>query len=85
MTNITYYRKDNRMGFERKGARGEFSAEASTLFGPGQVPSEFNLTIQASGNTRRFEGAYIKRDREGDVTEFVYRSPDGFVFRVFND
>lgn len=85
MTNITYYPKDNRIGFNRTRRGGEFSAEASSLFGPGQVPTEFTLTVQATGNQKTFTGSRVVRDADNDITEFVYTAPGGFRFTVFND
>ena len=74
---VTFHPGDDRISFERNPAPGchHFATEASTLFGPHELPVIIEMTVAASGNTRDFNYAAVIRDHE-DVQAWVYATND---------
>lgn len=66
--------------------QGVYAADASGLgLAPGIVPREIGITHR-SGVVTRFVFDYFKRDSEGDVTSFNYKSILGKdQVKIFND
>jgi hypothetical protein len=64
-----------------------FACEASDLDCAGikDLPYQFILKIVASGNSKVFTYASIKKDSENEIQHWMYKSNDGFKFMVFND
>ena len=63
-----------------------FTAEISSL-GWDQVPQEFQLKSERTGNVVLMRGVRVERDCEGDTAAWVYKpvSSLSFSLTVFND
>lgn len=88
--NIVYTKSNDMVTFNKNPGPFEshFTSEVSTLFGNGDSPKEFTLTVAASGNTRTFKMVTRMVDKEGDVTGYIYRTNDDLPqmqFHLFND
>jgi hypothetical protein len=63
-----------------------FSCEASDLNETDiHVPEPFTVKLEENGHTKVFSYTYSKRDDEGDLLYYVYKSSDQYKFIIFND
>ena len=68
-----------------------FSCEDSDLDcagfdgGVNQLLNSFVLEIDENKHTRIFNYVGVKKDDEGDIMYWTWKSKDGFTFTVFND
>jgi hypothetical protein len=96
MITIIYNHAEKSMKEQYSGSKGllgydksdkTFACEDSDLDCAGikELPHEFTLKIQENGNTRVFRYDSLKKDDEGEIQYWLYKSADGFKFIVFND
>lgn len=85
---LTYCKKDGRLTWEK--GRKRFVGELSDFREENleRLPREIDLTVKASGNTKRFYGhrkVVHGRGEDAEVGVWIWRSTDGFELHILND
>jgi hypothetical protein len=50
-----------------------------------QIPGKFTVKVEANGHTKVFSYAGEKRDDEGELQYYIFKSSDQYKFIIFND
>lgn len=96
MVTIIYNHKEKSMREQYSSHKGmlsfnkedkSFACDASDLdvAGVKDLPHEFMVKIEENGHTRLFKYDHLKKDDEGEIQFWEYKSNDGLEFTVFND